>query len=130
VPLHQALPFNGDLPEIPHLPQLLYDGQQIAPVNISTVAKEYADVFRKEVGGCKMPKGKHRKVVMGEASDLFCFGDEDGSDWVEDGTREVEMFDAPLVAELEKLIYDVLTPAATGTRERTITKPTALADEV
>jgi len=124
VPLHQALPFKGDLPEIPHLPHLLYDGKQIAPANVSTVAKEYADLFRTEVGGCKIPKGKHKKIVAGEASDLFCFGDEDGSDWVDDETREVEMFDAPIDDELEKLIEDAL-PIATSTRERTITRPTA-----
>ncbi|KAI4618197.1 uncharacterized protein J4E87_007865 [Alternaria ethzedia] len=124
VPLHQALPFKGDLPEIPHLPHLLYDGKLIAPANISTVAKEYADLFRTEVGGCKIPKGKHKKIVAGEASDLFCFGDEDGSDWVDDETREVEMFDAPIDDELEKLIEDAL-PVATSTRERTITRPTA-----
>ena len=124
VPLHQALPFKGDLPEIPHLPHLLYNGKHIAPANTSTVAKEYADLFRTEVGGCKIPKGKHKKVVAGEAGDLFCFGDEDGSDWVDDETREVEMFDAPIDDELEKLIEDAL-PIATSTRERTITRPTA-----
>jgi len=129
MPLHQALPFNGDLPEIPHLPQLLYDGQQIAPANISTVAREYADIFRKEVGGCKIPKGKHKKVVGGEASDLFCFGEDDDGDWVEDESREVEMFDAPIDDQLEKLIEDALSAVATSTRERTITKPTIVADE-
>ncbi|KAI4646064.1 hypothetical protein J4E93_005643 [Alternaria ventricosa] len=128
VPLHQALPFKGDLPEIPHLPHLLYDGKPIAPANVSTVAKEYADLFRTEVGGCKIPKGKHKKIVAGEASDLFCFGDEDGSDWVDDETREVEMFDAPIDDELEKLIEDAL-PIATSTRERTITRPTAESEE-
>jgi hypothetical protein len=130
VPLHQALPFDGDLPEIPHLPQLLYDGQQIAPVNVSAVAKEYADIFRREIGGCKIPTGKHKKVIAGEASDLFCFGDEDDGDWVEDEMREVEMFDAPIDDQLERLIEDALPGVATSTRERTITKPTVVADEV
>jgi hypothetical protein len=130
VPLHQALPFDGDLPEIPHLPQLLYDGQQIAPVNVSAVAKEYADTFRRKIGGCKTPTGKHKKVIAGEASDLFCFGDEDDSDWVEDEMREVEMFDAPIDDQLERLIEDALPGVATSTRERTITKPTVVADEV
>jgi hypothetical protein len=130
VPLHQALPFNGDLPEIPHLPQLLYDGKHIAPANTSIMAKEYADVFRREIGGCNIPKGKHKKMVAGEAGDLFCFGDEDASDWVEDETREEEMFDAPIDDELEKVIGDGLPAMATSTRERTITKPTAAAGEV
>jgi hypothetical protein len=130
VPLHQALPFNGDLPKVAHLPHLLYDGQQTAPTNISTVAKEYADLFRKEIGGCKIPTGKHKKVMAGEAGDLFCFGDEDDSDWVEDETREVELFDAPVDDELEKLIEDALPAAATSARERTIAQATVVADEV
>ncbi|KAF1839410.1 hypothetical protein BDW02DRAFT_563952 [Decorospora gaudefroyi] len=95
VPLHLALPFNGDLPEIPHLPQLLYDGQKVALANVSAVAEKYAEIFREEVGGCKRRKGKHRKVVAGETGDLFCFGDEDEGDWEEDGTGEVDMYSAP-----------------------------------
>ncbi|RAQ93865.1 DNA-directed RNA polymerase mitochondrial precursor [Stemphylium lycopersici] len=106
VPLHQALPFGGDLPEIPHLPQLLYDGQQIDVANVSGIAKAYADTFRQEVGGCEIPKGMHRKVVAGEAGDLFCFGDEGRGEWEEDVTREVEMFDAPIDDELQKLMVD------------------------
>jgi hypothetical protein len=93
------------------------------------VSREYADIFRKEVGGCKIPKGKHKKVVGGEASDLFCFEEDDDGDWVEDESREVEMFDAPIDDQLEKLIEDALSAVATSTRERTITKPTIVADE-
>jgi hypothetical protein len=106
VPLHLALPFNGDLPELPHLPQLLYDGQLIHPSNVSTMARQYANKFREEVGGCKIPKGKHRKVVAGEAGDLFCFGDEDHSDWEEDNTRDAELFDAPVDDAVKKIIGD------------------------
>jgi hypothetical protein len=130
-PLHQALPFYGDLPEIPHLPQLLYDGQVVDLANVSSIAKTYADTFREEVGGCNMPKGKHRKIIAGEASDLFCFGDEDQDDWEEDETREVEMFDAPIDDELERLIVDALptlSAKATSTKEKMAARPTAEAD--
>ncbi|KAF2645922.1 DNA/RNA polymerase [Massarina eburnea CBS 473.64] len=80
-PLHEALPFEGDLPEIPHLPYLLHDGQQISQDNASTTAAKYAEKYRSVIGGCKMPKGRHRKQVSGSAKDLFCFGDESESEW-------------------------------------------------
>ena len=130
VPLHLALPFSGDLPEIPHLPQLLYDGQQIDLVNVSTIAKAYADSFREEIGGCTIPKGKHKKMTAGEAGDLFCYGDEDASDWEDDETREVELFHAPIDDQLEKLIDEALPSAATSTRQKTITRPTAVAEDI
>ena len=131
VPLHQALPFDGDLPEILHLPQLLYDGQQIDVANVSGIAKAYADTFRQEVGGCEIPKGMHRKVVAGEAGDLFCFGDEDRGDWEEDVTREVEMFDAPIDDELEKLMVDGRrTGMKEGLRGKKTVGTAAAADDV
>ncbi|OAL45358.1 hypothetical protein IQ07DRAFT_591684 [Pyrenochaeta sp. DS3sAY3a] len=92
--LHLALPFNGDLPEVPHLPHLLYDGTKIHPSNVSTTATEYANKFREEVGGCKIPKGKHRKIVAGEARDLFCFGDEEKDDWEDDEIEQGEVYQA------------------------------------
>ncbi|ORY18379.1 hypothetical protein BCR34DRAFT_554121 [Clohesyomyces aquaticus] len=83
-PLHLAIPFDGDLPELPHLPYLLYDGEMIKPENASSRAITYANEFRESVGGCKIPEGKHRKVSWGSAKDLFCFGDEDENDWEDD----------------------------------------------
>jgi hypothetical protein len=116
IPLHLALSFFGELPEIPHLPHILYNGAQIPLANISSIAKLYADTFTEEIGGCKIPKGKHRKKVAGEAGDLFCFGDEDEGDWEEDGSGEVEMFDAPVDDELERVVVDG-DGKATATRE-------------
>ncbi|USP78725.1 hypothetical protein yc1106_05999 [Curvularia clavata] len=107
-PLHLVLPFDGDLPEIPHLPLLLYNGQQMDAANVSTIAQAYAEQFRKEVGGCETIKGKHRKRVEGQAGDLFCFGSEGREDWEEDETRETELFDAPIDDQLEKLLVDGL----------------------
>jgi hypothetical protein len=129
-PLHLALPFAGDLPEIPHLPQLLYDGTLIPLANISSIAKTYADKFTEEVGGCKIPKGKHRKRAAGEAGDLFCFGDEDESDWEEAAIGTMEMFDAPVDDELEKLIADV-KEGGEGTRDSREVKATGrVADDL
>lgn len=89
-PLHLFLPFEGDLPEIPHLPYLLHRGDMISHRNISDIATTYASKYREIIGGCQIPEGKHRRVVQGSARDLFCFGDEEDGDWEED----VEVFDA------------------------------------
>jgi hypothetical protein len=87
-PLHLALPFDGDLPEVPHLPHMLYNGLLVDPVNFTQTAKDYANKFREEIGGCTIPKGKHRKVIPSDARDLFCYGDEDESDWEDDVSDE------------------------------------------
>jgi hypothetical protein len=87
-PLHLVLPFKADLPELQHLPQLLYDGEKIDPSNTTKVADEYARKFRTEIGGCVVPKGKRRRVVVGSTRDLFCFGDEEGDDWEDDWTQQ------------------------------------------
>lgn len=124
-PLHQVLPFGGDLPEVPHLPQLLYDGTIVAAVNVSSIAHEYADKFRQEIGGCTIPKGKHKKMVAGEVTDLFCFGDEDDSDWVDD---------APTVEQSDGLMVDDNPPrtaddVATSVGVAAVATSTIVADE-
>jgi len=80
-PLHLVLPFAADIPEIPHLPHLLYSGERIHPGNVSGIASAFADSFRETVGGCKIPEGKRRVMIPGDSKDLFCFGDEDESSW-------------------------------------------------
>ncbi|KAF2733690.1 hypothetical protein EJ04DRAFT_513061 [Polyplosphaeria fusca] len=92
-PLHVALPFEGDIPEIPHLPYLLYNGKMIPPHNVSRAANEFAAEFRETVGGCTIPKGKRRVVVPGSAKDLFCLGDEDEEDY-EDDVKDSDVVDA------------------------------------
>ncbi|KAI8942312.1 hypothetical protein NX059_000391 [Plenodomus lindquistii] len=92
-PIHQALPFSGDLPEVPHLPYLVYTGQSIAHMTVPKTAKEYADIFRMEIGGCVLKQGKKRKTVRGETADLFCFGEEGEGEWIgedEDQKDEVK----------------------------------------
>jgi hypothetical protein len=116
-PLHMALPFEGDLPEVPHLPQLLYDGSLVDAANVSRIAHDYANKFRTEIGGCTMPRGKHRKVVPGEAGDLFCFGDEEWED-------DVPVAEAPW----KLIVADDEDGPTTATRGKKVARPTVEAD--
>lgn len=94
-PLHLLMPFEGDLPDIPHLPYLLHRGNMIAHVNVSDIADTYATKYREIIGGCTVPEGKHRKMVEGSARDLFCFGDEGEEDW----ELDVQVYDADVEDE-------------------------------
>jgi hypothetical protein len=130
-PLHLALPFDGDLPEVPHLPILLYNGQTVHMSNVSKIAQDYANKFRQEVGGCTMPHGKHRKVIPGETRDLFCFGDEDENDWEDDMSEQ--MFTTPVVDvfDHEKILVDDEEPPITAfpqssTRVKLVPRPTII----
>ncbi|KAF1972178.1 hypothetical protein BU23DRAFT_555416 [Bimuria novae-zelandiae CBS 107.79] len=104
-PLHLILPFDGDLPEIPHLPYLLHRGDIIPHFNISGVASTYAGKYREIIGGCTIPDGKHRKVIERSARDLFCFGDETDEDWEDD----VEVYDADIEYEYRKMWSNAFT---------------------
>ncbi|KAH8728559.1 hypothetical protein GQ44DRAFT_701617 [Phaeosphaeriaceae sp. PMI808] len=110
-PLQLALPFDADLPEMQHLPQLLYTGVQVDAANWTSIANEYANAFREEIGECVIPKGKQRKVVAGEADDLFCFGGEE-EEWVDDGTDEKRL----VVVDGENDDEEVLGTADTVSR--------------
>jgi hypothetical protein len=128
-PLHLALPFDGDLPEIPHLPHLLYDGSIVGMKNMSQTALEYANKFREEIGGCTMPKDKHRRVVPGDARDLFCFGDEDRSDWDDDVKNEAEVegelqVDGGKEPVMASLKTSIVAATATTTRDKNAARPT------
>lgn len=92
-PLHMALPFDGDLPEVPHLPFLGPDGAIVALKNVSSSATAYSEKFREKIGGCVKVEGRHRKVVQGSAEDLFCFGDEGEDQWELDGEPPADVLD-------------------------------------
>jgi hypothetical protein len=104
-PLHLILPFDGDLPEIPHLPYLLHRGDMIPHSNISSLADTYAVEYRKVIGGCVIPSGKHRKLAAGSARDLFCFGDEEEDDWEND----IEVYDADIEDDYRDVSEGALT---------------------
>ncbi|KAF2871360.1 hypothetical protein BDV95DRAFT_571818 [Massariosphaeria phaeospora] len=122
-PLHLALPFEGDLPEIPHLPYLLYDGTMVPLEKVSTIASAYANEFRESVGSCTIPEGKHRKVEVGDTKDLFCFGDEDEDDWEDDNgvvDDPIEEDASPIALLEEPTAMDELpTRAATAAAAET-----------
>ncbi|PVI03600.1 hypothetical protein DM02DRAFT_240098 [Periconia macrospinosa] len=118
-PLHEALPFRADLPEIVQMPYLLFNGEQLPHANATTAAEKYAGRFREVIGGCKIPQGVRRKVVPGSARDLFCFGDETEDDWLKDIVDPFERFPesdalaaAEDYAEKDKTTRISSTPAA------------------
>lgn len=121
-PLHLALPFDGDLPELQHLPYLLYDGTLTNYGAAASTAHEYADTFRQDVGGCTAHTGKHRKVVNGEARDLFCFGDDE---WVSDDDWEARAKAKMVMMEQEE---EDMVPTAPA-EEPTSTRASSLAIE-
>ncbi|KAK4574828.1 hypothetical protein LTR86_001670 [Recurvomyces mirabilis] len=73
-PLHHTLTFEGDLPELSHLPYLSHEGQL---VDVATVIKAKEDAilsFRKQIGGCQdqATAGNHLVPDLTRTDDLFC----------------------------------------------------------
>lgn len=123
--LNSLLPFDGDLPETQHLPQLLYNGVKMDPSSVKVVAAKYANLFREEVGGCKVPKGKKRKVYVGSAADLFCFGDEGEDIWEDDWSLAGEKDGKRLAVDVAKSSSIRPTSSMTATTKSPIaTTPT------
>ncbi|KIV99568.1 uncharacterized protein PV09_08746 [Verruconis gallopava] len=76
-PLHSVLPFRGEEPLLRSLPHLLYDGESVQWSEMPAIAEEYAESFRKTLGGCSDETRKaSSKIVPHKAGDLFCQGDE------------------------------------------------------
>ena len=69
--LHDVLPFRGEEPRLQSLPHLLFDGTIIQSPEVGAAAVDYAENFRREIGGCK-PDDKS-KALHGKADDLFCW---------------------------------------------------------
>ena len=111
-PIHKILPFDGDLPETEHMPQLLHNGVKMDPSSVAVVAAKYANQFREEIGGCKVPKGKRRKVFVGSAADLFCFGDEGEDDWEDDWMGAGDGYSKAAIPTPTPLAVDTVMPAA------------------
>ncbi|OCK83699.1 hypothetical protein K432DRAFT_290584 [Lepidopterella palustris CBS 459.81] len=120
-PLHSALPFDGDLPEIPHLPYLLHTGESLPPENVTIVAETFATKFRLEVGGCKpVPEGKRRKIIPGSARDLFCSGDDNENDFEDEDAipnLDPEARVNPMVESKKSSITPSVSPIPTSTTD-------------
>lgn len=72
-PLHELLPFEGDLPELPHLPYLYHDGDLITAATAIELQNEYVPHFRHHIGGCDGQQATRKRIVheLG-TEDLFC----------------------------------------------------------
>lgn len=72
--LLNILPFKGKLPKIHDLPMLSWDGHKVIAVEMANFAKEYSQIFKREIGGCK--EDDMEKVKSGTTtSDLFCLNE-------------------------------------------------------
>lgn len=129
-PLHNLLPFDGDLPEPDHLPRLLFNGVKLDPSSVAIVAGKYAKLFREEVGGCTVPKGKRRKVYEGSAKDLFCFGDEE-DEWEDDWVLGVgEQVQTPAVEPATVIANAIATATLVVTSVEAVGVATPVAEVV
>lgn len=72
-PLHKLLPFEGDLPELPHLPHVSCFGEY---KNITELMEErnlYTQLFRRQTGGCDEMQAVRKRIVHDlDTDDLFC----------------------------------------------------------
>ncbi|KAK5121513.1 hypothetical protein LTR85_005346 [Meristemomyces frigidus] len=72
-PLHELLPFDGDLPELPHLPYFYHNGDPITAPVATMLTKEYVPIFRQQIGGCSRQQAVRKRVVHElKTDDLFC----------------------------------------------------------
>jgi len=62
---------GGKLPLLVDLPMIGFDGKTIDSSGLDSDAQEFADVFRKEIGGCD-EKAKPKDMILGQTGDLFC----------------------------------------------------------
>jgi hypothetical protein len=73
MPLHNSLPFNGDLPELPNLPHVYRNGKLFTPEGNLEFQETYQSWFREHIGGCDSDSAKKKRLVHWlSADDLFC----------------------------------------------------------
>ncbi|KAI9721913.1 MAG: hypothetical protein M1812_001869 [Candelaria pacifica] len=77
-PLLSILPLEGDLPEVPNMPHLSYDGRRISSSETDMESTAYRESFRRTIGACS--KGNTRDVKAMSTADLFCLHDEEDID--------------------------------------------------
>jgi len=72
-PLHDILPFAGDLPELPHLPYMSHTGDLINSTTATRLRNEYVPVFRRTIGGCEAHEASRKRLMHDlRTDDLFC----------------------------------------------------------
>ncbi|KAI7084657.1 hypothetical protein KC356_g6527 [Hortaea werneckii] len=72
-PLHNLLPFAGDLPELAHLPFISHEGDLIDIAQNAERRDTYLPYFRQYVGGCGAEEAARKRVPHDSNTDnLFC----------------------------------------------------------
>ncbi|KAI7509790.1 hypothetical protein KC347_g4894 [Hortaea werneckii] len=72
-PLHNLLPFAGDLPELAHLPFISHEGDLIDIAQNAERRDTYLPYFRQYVGGCGAEEAARKRVPHdSNTDDLFC----------------------------------------------------------
>ena len=73
-PLHELLPFDGDLPPVDILPLMSLQGTPFETYKeLDRAAAEYTTQFRSTLGGCTPAQAKQPTKRLGlSAGELFC----------------------------------------------------------
>ena len=74
-PLLTILYNEGDLLSLSSLPYLSYSGELLTPQNAHQQAADFAQEFRREIGGCKAKSSK--SIYAMKTDDLFCLDDDE-----------------------------------------------------
>ena len=73
--LLSTLPNSGNLPEIPNLPLLTFDGFTLTQKEANDDAWTFTEAYRRDIGGCE-PGAEISKREANSALDLFCHLDQ------------------------------------------------------
>ena len=73
--LLSILPNSGDLPDIPDLPLLAFDGSILTQKQANDDAWSFTEAYRRDIGGCKA-EAEISKREPNSALDLFCHLDQ------------------------------------------------------
>lgn len=69
--LISLLPASGDLPEVPGLPVLSFDGHRLTFEESDQLAQTFSDIFRQQSGSCSSSAAENAHSEN-SANDLFC----------------------------------------------------------
>ncbi|EME78800.1 uncharacterized protein MYCFIDRAFT_168119 [Pseudocercospora fijiensis CIRAD86] len=78
MPLHQMLPFSGELQEPAQLPAVAFNGGFSEMYTLGDHIEDYVTQFRKSFGGCQGEAVTRPRIIEdGKADDLFCLEGQD-----------------------------------------------------